>query len=68
MTSNQTELRKLMKDNSEIATYSKLANFLGASIHTIHAYLKPVASKSHRPIPDKKLSELKKKIECNNAK
>lgn len=68
MTSNQTELRKLMKDNSEIATYSKLANFLGASIHTVHAYLKPVASKSHRPIPDKKLAELKKNIARNNGK
>jgi hypothetical protein len=58
MTANQKRLRELMAGNKDISSYAKLAGFWGVSTATVHAYLKPETSKSHRAIPDEKLKEL----------
>lgn len=62
MTANQKRLRELMAGKDCVSSYSKLAKFWGLSESTVHAYLKPETSKSHRAIPDEKLEELEKKL------
>lgn len=68
MTSNQKTLRELMAKHSVISSYIKLAEFWGLSIHTVHAYLKPVTSKSNKNIPDKRIKQLKELLSAANAK
>jgi small-conductance mechanosensitive channel len=60
MTENQKALRELMRNNPQIKTYAKLAAFWGLSLHTVCAYLKPQSSNSHKKIPEKRMSQLKK--------
>lgn len=68
MTSNQKKLRELMAKHAVISSYIKLAEFWGLSIHTVHAYLKPVTSKSNKNIPDKRIKQLKELLGSANAK
>lgn len=67
MTENQKKLRELMANNKVVSSYAKLADFWGLSIHTVHAYLKPEQSKSHRSITDKNLESLKQKLSNHNG-
>lgn len=68
MTVNQKTLRELMAKHSVIGSYIKLAEFWGVSIHTVHAYLKPVTSKSNKNIPEKRIKQLNELLSKHNAK
>lgn len=68
MTDNQKKLRELMAKHSAISSYIKLAEFWGLSIHTVHAYLKPVTSKSNKNIPEKRIKQLNDLLINHNAK
>ncbi len=68
MTENQKKLRELMTKHAVISSYIKLAVFWGLSIHTVHAYLKPVTSKSNKNIPDKRIKQLKELLSKNDGK
>lgn len=67
MTANQKTLREWMAAYPAIGSYQKLAAFWRISESTVHAYLKPVSSKSHRPIPDDRLSALAEKLGVNRG-
>lgn len=62
MTNKQQKLRELMSQDERINTMRKLSQFWGVPESTVHAYLKPKTSKSHRGIPTHRLKDLQEKL------
>lgn len=56
-------LRELMSQHECINNMRKLAEFWGVPKSTVHAYLKPKTSKSHRAVPQQRLDDLLSKLE-----